>query len=599
MADDDDTTPGSGPPPPPEDPTRRRGGRRPGPEEDAPSEGSRSHEDDTLPVDGDQAEPPPGRGGPDDEHEDYLPPTGAHEIVFTDDDAEEERLSDHIPSFEEYRRAREESVADASGSRWGAEEPSGGHYGEAEEERGGEPSPPDVGEPGYAERMFAGAREHDDDAVHEDGGDTLDGEQSLEGISLPDDDEAGAASFESVYEEELAREAADVFPTGYEHTAEEIHQRRLEAHRRHRRNGRIRLLILVVVVALVAFAAVHELGGSSAPSKPPRKGPSTPTSAGTGKGFLRKGSDPSVLPGNLLIADWGSRKLLVISPQGQIVWSYQPQASYLQALNPDSAFFTSSGKQIVIAEESHSKVVVLTVSGRKLFYTFGHYDKSGKGKNYLDDPSSAIEEAGEVLVSDLVNCRVIAVKPPSHAIVASIGHTGACEHDPPKKLDEPWSAYPLSDGGTVVTELGDGRVDLLSAAGKLTASFTVPGLGHPVNVNETRSGDLIGVDHTNPGAVEIFTDTGQVVWTYRKRTGDGALLDPAIAYVLPDGDVLVSDEYNDRVIVIDRKSKRIVWQYGRRHVAGGGKGYLDVPVGLDLVPPHSLLDQFPHATPPR
>jgi DNA-binding beta-propeller fold protein YncE len=300
-----------------------------------------------------------------------------------------------------------------------------------------------------------------------------------------------------------------------------------------------------------------------------------------------------------LIADWGSRKLLVISPQGQIVWSYQPQASYLQALNPDSAFFTSSGKQIVIAEESHSKVVVLTVAGKKLFYTFGHYDKSGKGENYLDDPSSAIEEAGEVLVSDLVNCRVIAVKPPSHAIVTSIGHAGACKHDPPNKLDQPWSAYPLSDGGTVITELGDGRVDLLNAAGKLAASFTVAGLGHPVNVNETRSGDLIGVDHTNPGAVVIFTDTGQVLWTYRERTGDGALLDPAIAYVLPDGDVLVSDEYNDRVIVIDRKSKRIVWQYGRRHVAGGGKGYLDVPVGLDLVPPHSLLDQFPRATPPR
>jgi hypothetical protein len=71
-----------------------------------------------------------------------------------------------------------------------------------------------------------------------------------------------------------------------------------------------------------------------------------------------------------------------------------------------------------------------------------------------------------------------------------------------------------------------------------------------------------------------------------------------MALVLPDRNVLVSDDYDDRVIVIDRASKKIVWQYGHLHRPSGAPGYLDLPVGIDLVHPDSLLDRFPDATPP-
>jgi len=151
----------------------------------------------------------------------------------------------------------------------------------------------------------------------------------------------------------------------------------------------------------------------------------------------------------------------------------------------------------------------------------------------------------------------------------------------------------MSNGGTVITETGDAHVDLLSAAGTLVGSLRVPGgFKLPESVNETSSGDLIAVDHTHPGAVEIFTTAGKVLWSYRDLSGAGELRDPAVAYVLPkNGDVIVSDEYHDRVIVIDHKTKKIVWQYGRTGVPGGGSGYLDVPVGLDFVTPNSLLDR--------
>ena len=54
--------------------------------------------------------------------------------------------------------------------------------------------------------------------------------------------------------------------------------------------------------------------------------------------------------------------------------------------------------------------------------------------------------------------------------------------------------------------------------------------------------------------------------------------------MLPNGNVIVVDDYNDRIVIIDPRSKRIVWQYGHRAVGGTGPGYLHVPDGFDFVP---------------
>jgi hypothetical protein len=118
-------------------------------------------------------------------------------------------------------------------------------------------------------------------------------------------------------------------------------------------------------------------------------------------------------------------------------------------------------------------------------------------------------------------------------------------------------------------------------------------------VNEASNGDLVAVDHTHPGAVEIFTQAGKLVWRYKIKRGDGELFDPSMALELPNGDVLVSDDYDSRVIVIDRATKKIVWQYGHLHHASAANGYLYLPVGVDLVHPYSLMDAFPSATAPR
>ena len=537
-----------------------------------------------------------GQGPPDD-----LPPTGPHHIVPGDDEGES---SPSIPSFEEYRRAREE------GRQEGGWSPFGGTAAQPPQRREEDPGPgpgaldpPPGGEPD--DTLPVRSREVGED----EGGDTLDGGESLEGVELAgaDEEEWQPRRFDEhgdpiTFEEQLAEEAGDVLPTGYEHSDEEIRARRHAAHQRHRRNGRIRLLILLAFLALVVLFAVHELGGGGGgkAKKPPTKPTAArlPTSVGTGPFYLAKGSDPSVLPGNVLIADWGARRLLVVSPKGQIVWSYTPSSLFGSQFNPDYAFFDATGESITITQESRQQIEQLRVIKPKVTYHYGHYDHPGSKTDYVHDPGTAITLSdGAILAADIRNCRVSVLHPPSHFHVRNLGHVGDCEHAPPRHYDNPASAFPLKAGGLVITELS-GEIDLLNAAGKLTAALRVPGFAKPVAANQTAAGDLVAVDHTHPGAVTIFTTAGKVLWRYKPKHGQGELFDPSMAIVLPNGDVLVSDDYNSRVIVIDRRTQKIVWQYGHLHRRSGAAGYLYLPVGVDLVHPYSLLDGFPQATAP-
>jgi hypothetical protein len=59
---------------------------------------------------------------------------------------------------------------------------------------------------------------------------------------------------------------------------------------------------------------------------------------------------------------------------------------------------------------------------------------------------------------------------------------------------------------------------------------------------------------------------------------------PSLAVELPNGNVLLNDDLNHRVVVIDPRTNEIVWQYGHTGIPGGSPGYLDVPDGVDWLP---------------
>ena len=95
---------------------------------------------------------------------------------------------------------------------------------------------------------------------------------------------------------------------------------------------------------------------------------------------------------------------------------------------------------------------------------------------------------------------------------------------------------------------------------------------------------MLVAGYNTPGRVDIIAPSGRIVWTYGPPSGPGSLAQPSLALALPNDTIAVTDDWNHRVLVIDRKTKRIVWQYGHDGVPGTRSGYLSTPDGLDLLP---------------
>ncbi|MBO0693562.1 MAG: hypothetical protein J2P58_11745, partial [Acidimicrobiaceae bacterium] len=166
--------------------------------------------------------------------------------------------------------------------------------------------------------------------------------------------------------------------------------------------------------------------------------------------------------------------------------------------------------------------------------------------------------------------------------------TNACEHDPPDRWGSPNGAFPLSNGQYLVTEINGDWVDSLGLDGEVAWSTNAPGVAYPSDTNEVRPGVYLTSDYSNPGQIVEFNQAGQTLWRFAP-TGAGALNKPSLALPLPNGDVLANDDFAHRVIVVDPRTNRIVWQYGHTGVAGSQPGYLDDPDGVDLAPPHSMV----------
>ena len=334
--------------------------------------------------------------------------------------------------------------------------------------------------------------------------------------------------------------------------------------------------------------AVRE-GGSSSAQHRASSGVSADARSQQSGGNLLAGSDPSVLPGPVLIADRDNNRLLVVSPTGQVLWRF-PEAGDLapgQSFKlPDDAFFSPDGSQVVVTQEDDFVISVVDFAHRRIVFRYGHPGVPGSEPGFLHNPDDALlTPAGELLSADIKNCRLVVIRPPTHLVTRQLGETGNCTHELGVSYGSPNGAFPMANGDTVVTEINGDWIDVLGREGRPVTDTHPPGFSYPSDTNEVRPGVFLSADYTSPGGIETFTPTGRLLWRY-EPTGAGALDQPSLALPLPNGDVLVNDDKNQRVIVIDPHTNRIVWQYGHTHQAGSGPGYLATPDGVDLAPPY-------------
>lgn len=93
--------------------------------------------------------------------------------------------------------------------------------------------------------------------------------------------------------------------------------------------------------------------------------------------------------------------------------------------------------------------------------------------------------------------------------------------------------------------------------------------------------------------VLLVKQGGNIVWQYGQfgvtGFGPNQLNTPVQNTFLPNGNVLITDQGNERIIEVRQVDKAIVWQYGENGVAGVGPNLLNNPNAAELLANGNIL----------
>jgi DNA-binding beta-propeller fold protein YncE len=289
------------------------------------------------------------------------------------------------------------------------------------------------------------------------------------------------------------------------------------------------------------------------------------------------------LPYPIVIADRRNNRLIEIAPDKRILWEF-PSPNLRVYRGNDDVFFSPDGKLLVVNEEDNYDIHFVDYAKRELAWTFGASDTKGVAHGYFDFPDDAhLLEDGAVVTADIRNCRVLFIDPKRSVVTGQWGTDRRCRHAPPAFLAYPNGATPLDNGDILVTEIPDAWISRITRDGKVAWSRRAPGGRDPSDAFPTRDGQVIVADYSKPGKIVVFDPkSGKATWEYAVKSGERMLDHPSLALELPTGDIVVNDDRRHRVLVIDRATKEITWQYGVTDTPGHAPGYLFEPDGMDL-----------------
>jgi hypothetical protein len=353
-----------------------------------------------------------------------------------------------------------------------------------------------------------------------------------------------------------------------------LQRRRTEARRRRRRTRVVRVGLLLAALG----AAAVLLAGIPGSSSGPEQGRTAP------------------FDGRLLIADRGNNRLLLVNAQRKILWKF-PAAGRPPPKDgfyfPDDAFFTGHGTGIISNQEDNDTIVRIAFPSGRVTFDYGHPRVPGSSLGYLDQPDDAyVLRDGTITVADALNCRILFLSPRGRP-QSQIGTSHNCTHNPPRSINYPNGDTPLPNGDVLVSEVNGSYVDEFTRQGKLVWSRKLP-IAYPSDPQKIGPDRYLVADYHKPGGIFEFNRAGRILWSYQPRSGDRMLNHPSLAERLPNGLIGANDDYRHRVVLINPRTKRIVWQYGHTDVRGTRPGYLRIPDGFDLLGPGGTEPTHPY-----
>src|SRR5947209_1759590 len=274
----------------------------------------------------------------------------------------------------------------------------------------------------------------------------------------------------------------------------------------------------------------------------------------TGTAYQAASERPG-LPGDLMIADRGNNRIVVVDSAGHILFRY-PEPGEHSLFFDDDTFVEPGGEWVISNEEDNHAIIAVNLVTRQFKLLFGHPGSKGSDSTHLNEPDDAYAlPDGTFTVADASNCRVLFIR--EQRIVRRYGSSLECRHDPPHRFASVNGDTPVPGGGVLVSEIAGNWVDEVGPEGRLRWATKAP-VSYPSDPQPLPGGRVLLADYSSPGHVLITDQRGKVLWRYGPSGGYGRLDHPSLAMALPNGDIAVNDDFRDRVIVIDPRLNRIV-----------------------------------------
>jgi len=260
-------------------------------------------------------------------------------------------------------------------------------------------------------------------------------------------------------------------------------------------------------------------------------------------------------------------------------------------LSPFTLFV--NGYQEGLFGDKASQIVLLHNDTGLALWTYEGEDLGG-----LNFAHSVALDGDEMLISDTENDRVLIVRAANGVYSASPGFelVWSSAQDTAIDLNYPNDADFLADGNLLITDRDRHRViEVDRDTGSIVWQFGVTGqsgsddahLNGPHNADRLPNGNTIVADSNNR-RVLVVRENGSVAWTYQPG-GTDSLNWPRDADWIGDGNVLIADSNNGRVIEVD-SSGTVIWQYKMSII-----GTLSVPYEADLLLNGNVMVSCPGA----
>jgi len=308
--------------------------------------------------------------------------------------------------------------------------------------------------------------------------------------------------------------------------------------------------------------------------------------------------------GNVLIADQLNNRIVEVTRQGAIVWSFGDGSSVpgpTSIVAPNDAERLPNGETLMSGTGApagtevgcpadgggcaDNRVLIVDDATNTIVWQYGaDGGVSGSGPGQLSAPVAAVlvptTTGDHVLITDQGNAQIIEVV---RATMETFWQFPPANPTADQTLSGPNSAERMASGNTLIADETGNRV--LEVASDGTVVWQYPDvidtatLDGPAFASRLPSGNTLIADSLNNRVLEVDSASPpKVVWTYATTTrpAEGLMMTPTRAVRLANGHTLITETFVDQVIEIDgTPQQNIVYAHGGFGVEGSGTNELN------------------------